>query len=95
MNILISNADPRPIYEQIYSQIRNAIVSGEAPAESPLPSIRSLAKDLRISVITTKRAYDELLMACPPRGCEYSFANLYFWGLQKIAFFPLIAVFTA
>ena len=60
MNILISNADPRPIYEQIYSQIRNAIVSGEAPAESPLPSIRSLAKDLRISVITTKRAYDEL-----------------------------------
>ena len=60
MNILISNADPRPIYEQIYSQIRNAIVSGEGPAESPLPSIRSLAKDLRISVITTKRAYDEL-----------------------------------
>ena len=42
-----------------------------------------------------KRAYDELLMACPPRGCEYSFANLYFWGLQKIAFFPLIAVLTA
>lgn len=60
MDIIISNADPRPIYEQIYSQIRSAIVSGEAPAESPLPSIRSLAKDLRISVITTKRAYDEL-----------------------------------
>lgn len=60
MNIIISNADSRPIYEQIYSQIRSAIVSGEAPAESPLPSIRSLAKDLRISVITTKRAYDEL-----------------------------------
>ena len=73
MNILISNADPRPIYEQIYSQIRNAIVSGEAPAESPLPSIRSLAKDLRISVITTKRAYDELekegfLYAVPAKG---------------------------
>ena len=40
-----------------------------------------------------KRAYDELLMACPPRGCEYSFANLYFWGLQKIAYFPECAVF--
>ena len=73
MNIIISNADSRPIYEQIYSQIRSAIVSGEAPAESPLPSIRSLAKDLRISVITTKRAYDELekegfLYAVPAKG---------------------------
>ena len=81
MNILISNADPRPIYEQIYSQIRNAIVSGEAPAESPLPSIRSLAKDLRISVITTKRAYDELerdgfIDRVPGKGCYVAEKNL-------------------
>ena len=81
MNILISNADPRPIYEQIYSQIRNTIVSGEAPAESPLPSIRSLAKDLRISVITTKRAYDELerdgfIDRVPGKGCYVAEKNL-------------------
>ena len=80
MNILISNADPRPIYEQIYSQIRNAIVSGEAPAESPLPSIRSLAKDLRISVITTKRAYDELerdgfIYTVQAKGCYVAHKN--------------------
>ena len=40
-----------------------------------------------------KAAYDKLLMTCPPRGCEYSFANLFFWGLQKLAFFPECAVF--
>lgn len=60
MEIVISNASGRPIYEQIYTQIRNAIVSGALHGGDPLPSIRALAKDLRISVITTKRAYDEL-----------------------------------
>lgn len=60
MDIIISNASGRPIYEQIYSQIKNAVVSGELSAGDALPSIRALAKDLRISVITTKRAYDEL-----------------------------------
>lgn len=60
MDILISNASDRPIYAQIASQIQDAILSGELPEGAPLPSIRSLANDLRISVITTKRAYADL-----------------------------------
>ena len=60
MNIILSNTKPQPIYEQIYLQIRDQILNGALPPESPLPSIRNLAKDLRISVITTKRAYEEL-----------------------------------
>lgn len=60
MNLLISNASDRPIYAQIASQIQDAILSGELAEGAPLPSIRSLANDLRISVITTKRAYAEL-----------------------------------
>lgn len=60
MDIIISNVDDKPIYEQIYTQIKNLIVSGKVKEGDPLPSIRSLAKDLRISVITTKRAFDEL-----------------------------------
>ena len=60
MNIVLRNTGDRPIYEQIYTQIRDQILSGALPAGMPLPSIRALAKDLRISVITTKRAYDEL-----------------------------------
>lgn len=60
MNIIISNAANQPIYEQIYSQIKNQIISGQLISGDLLPSIRTLAKDLRISVITTKRAYDEL-----------------------------------
>lgn len=60
MDILIRNSSQQPIYEQIFLQIKNQIISGVLKAGDPLPSIRSLAKDLRISVITTKRAYDEL-----------------------------------
>ncbi|MBQ2963215.1 MAG: GntR family transcriptional regulator [Clostridia bacterium] len=60
MNILINNRSGVPIYEQIYTQIKNHIISGAVSADEMLPSIRNLAKDLRISVITTKRAYDEL-----------------------------------
>ena len=60
MDIRISNADARPIYEQLRQQIRKSILSGELKEGEALPSIRALAKDLRISVITTKRAYDEL-----------------------------------
>ncbi len=60
MNIIISNSDPRPIYEQVGEAIRAAIVSGELAAGEALPSIRGLAKDLRISVITTKRAFEDL-----------------------------------
>ncbi|MBU5460000.1 GntR family transcriptional regulator [Anaerostipes sp. MSJ-23] len=60
MKIIISNRKGQPIYEQIYEQIKNLIIMGELEADQMLPSIRGLAKDLRISVITTKRAYDEL-----------------------------------
>lgn len=60
MNIIISNSNGRPIYEQITAQIKNAIIGGELLAGDPLPSMRALAKELRISVITTKRAYEDL-----------------------------------
>mgnify|MGYP001138009001 FL=1 len=60
MRILIANSSPDPIYEQITRQIKAQILSGELPEGENLPSIRRLAQDLQISVITTKRAYDEL-----------------------------------
>lgn len=60
MDILLSNTGGQPIYDQVASQIKNQIISGELQPGEMLPSIRSLAKDLKISVITTKRAYDEL-----------------------------------
>jgi len=60
LDIIISNSSGQPIYEQIASQIKNMIISGELGEGDALPSMRMLAKDLRISVITTKRAYEEL-----------------------------------
>jgi GntR family transcriptional regulator len=60
MNILISNSSDKPIYEQVTSQMKQMIISGELEAGSLLPSMRMLAKELRISVITTKRAYEDL-----------------------------------
>ncbi|MBY0205796.1 transcriptional regulator, GntR family [Paenibacillus polysaccharolyticus] len=60
MNIRISNASSDPIYIQILSQIRQSILNGELAAGDHLPSIRQLAKDLQVSVITTKRVYEEL-----------------------------------
>lgn len=60
MDIVIKNYSGQPIYEQIYTQIKDLILSGTLEEGDALPSIRGLAKDLRISVITTKRAYDEL-----------------------------------
>lgn len=60
MNLFLNNQSSAPIYEQIYTQLKNLILSGELPEDTTLPSIRALAKDLRISVITTKRAYEEL-----------------------------------
>lgn len=60
MQLLINNRNGVPIYDQIYGQIKDQIINGTLKEDEPLPSIRSLAKDLKISVITTKRAYDEL-----------------------------------
>lgn len=60
MNIIISNSTGAPIYEQIYTQIKGLIISSVLKEGDPLPSMRALAQDLRISVITTKRAYEML-----------------------------------
>ena len=60
MHLTISNQSDKPIYEQIVQQIKGAILSGELSEGDALPSLRLLAKELRISVITTKRAYEEL-----------------------------------
>ena len=60
MDIIISNSSGRPIYEQITSQIKGLIMNGTLKPGDPLPSMRLLAKELRISVITTKRAYEDL-----------------------------------
>ena len=60
MTILIDPRSGQPIYEQIVGQLRKEILTGALAADAPLPSIRALAKDLSISVITTKRAYEEL-----------------------------------
>ncbi len=74
VNIFIDNRSGTPIYDQIYKQIKSLIISGELKENDPLPSIRNLAKDLRISVVTTKRAYDELeregfIYTLPAKGC--------------------------
>ena len=60
MNIIVSNDSDKPIYEQITNQIKNQIMEGRLREGDGLPSMRTLAKELRISVITTKRAYEEL-----------------------------------
>lgn len=74
MHIIISNSGDCPIYEQITKQIKEMILSEEITGGEMLPSIRSLARDLRISVITTKRAYEELerdgfIETIPSKGC--------------------------
>ena len=60
MELIIRNTTNQPIYDQIYAQIKAQIIAGKLAPGEALPSIRSLARDLRVSVITTKRAYDEL-----------------------------------
>lgn len=74
MQILIDNHSGTPIYDQIFSQIKAQIISGALRQDELLPSIRGLARDLRVSFITTKRAYDELekegfLYTVPGKGC--------------------------
>lgn len=81
IQILIRNTSGQPIYEQISRQIRDQILSGALPEGELLPSIRALAKDLRISVITTKRAYDELekdglIVTVAGKGCFVAPRNL-------------------
>lgn len=81
MNIFIDNKSNAPIYEQIYTQIKNQIMNGTLQEDEPLPSIRNLAKDLRISVITTRRAYDELekdgfIYTIAAKGCFVAPKNI-------------------
>lgn len=60
MKIIINNASMQPIYEQLIEQIKNMIINGELKENDILPSVRSLAKDLKISALTVKKAYDNL-----------------------------------
>lgn len=89
LNLFISNASNQPIYEQIYTQIKNAIIAGECEEGDALPSIRQLAKDLRISVITTKRAYDELerdgfIDTVAAKGCFVAAKNIEMLREEKL-----------
>ena len=81
MDIILTNAGGQPIYDQIVSQVKAQILSGKLKEGDALPSLRALAKDLRISVITTKRAYDELeadgfLYTVAGKGCFVAEKNL-------------------
>ena len=92
MNIHLSNLSGKALYEQIYDQIKTQILEGSLKEGEPLPTIRGLAKDLRISVITTKRAYDELekegfIYTVAAKGCFVAAMNLELvkeQNLQKI-----------
>lgn len=83
MNIIISNGSQDPIYTQIEQQIKAAIISGELKEGDMLPSMRMLAKELHISIITTKRAYEELekggfIQTVAGKGCFVAPKNLEF-----------------
>lgn len=81
MEIVLLNSSDKPIYEQIAAQIRDAVAAGELAAGEQLPSIRALAAQLRISAITTKRAYQDLeaqgyVTTIPGKGCFVAEQNL-------------------
>ena len=89
MTVLIDNKSSLPIYDQIYSQIKAQIIAGKLAPGEALPSIRALAKDLRISVITTKRAYDELeadgfLYTVAGKGCFVAEPDLALFREQSL-----------
>lgn len=80
MDIILSNSSRKPIYEQIAAQVKEQILSGTLETGEALPSMRLLARELRISVITTKRAYEELerdgfLENVPGKGCFVAAQN--------------------
>ena len=80
MEIILSNANTKPIYEQITSQIKGMIMSGDLKPGDPMPSMRKLAKELHVSVITTQRAYDDLvkdgfIVTVPAKGTFVSAQN--------------------
>lgn len=80
MEIILTNTSTKPIYEQITSQIKEMIMTGELKPGAPMPSMRKLAKELHVSVITTQRAYDELsrdgfIVTIPAKGTFVSTEN--------------------
>ena len=80
MEIILTNTSTKPIYEQITSQIKEMILKGELKPGDPMPSMRKLAKDLHVSVITTQRAYDDLvkdgfIITIPAKGTFVSTEN--------------------
>ena len=89
MEILLSNASEKPIYEQITAQIKRQIASGALHEGQALPSIRALARDLGISVITTKRAYQELerdgfIETVSGKGCFVARRNSALWREETL-----------
>lgn len=89
ISVVISQTSQRPIYRQIEEQITAQIVAGSLPEGGELPSIRELARDLRVSVITVKRAYDELeadgfLSTVPGKGCYVSIRNRELFREQRL-----------
>ncbi|MBS4981354.1 MAG: GntR family transcriptional regulator [Lachnospiraceae bacterium] len=80
MEIILTNTSTKPIYEQITSQIKEMIMTGELKPGAPMPSMRKLARELHVSVITTQRAYDELsrdgfIITIPAKGTFVSTEN--------------------
>lgn len=80
MKIIINNSSIQPIYEQIVSQIKSAIMCGELKEEELLPSVRTLAKELKVSALTVKKAYDALdeegfIVTVHGKGSFVNFAN--------------------
>ncbi len=80
MEIILSNSSSKPIYEQIVIQIKELIMQGKLKPNDPLPSMRKLAKDLHVSIITTQRAYDELsndgfIVVIPAKGAFIATQN--------------------
>ena len=89
MKIIIANSSPDPIYEQVGKQIKAQIISGDLDEGDALPSIRTLAKELQISVITTKRAYEELekegfIDTVGGKGCFVAMQNKEFLKEKKM-----------
>jgi len=89
LKIIISNSSPAPIYEQVSGQIKSQIISGELGEGDALPSIRKLAQELQISVITTKRAYEELMKegfidTVGGKGCFVAMQNKEFLKEKKM-----------
>ena len=80
MKIIINNSSMQPIYEQIVNQIKSAIMCGELKEEQALPSVRTLAKELKVSALTVKKAYDALdeegfIVTVHGKGSFVNFAN--------------------